>query len=823
MHHLYRFLILLLSAAFLAGCGGGGGGGGGGTQTATVTVTGLSPSFVFPGDTVTVIGTNLNSVTGVRFGSADVAFTLISTTRLSFVVPDSAVSGTVTLVSGTATVDSPTTLTVLGVPQVTSVSPTSARPGDSLKLSGTNLANVSQVRVGGVAVTPSARTGTELIVVVPAGAADGSLELVLSNGSTRSLTQSFTLLPALISVSAMSPTSGPEGTSVQVTGTSLDTVSGVTVGGVAATVLAKTTTSLDFAAPAASGNVVLSGPGGQSVQAGVFTLTTGSTPVVTISRVDVAQAYSQPVGTTYQFLVPGKAALVRAYISANQRIASPKVTATISGCTSNPTLTLSGPSSLPTTAPALDDLAGTFSAQIPAACVQSGLQIGVTVANTSPANSGATRSATPGVGRPTNLNIVLVPLVTNNSVGTAPDPEIVRRMFARAYPIDASKITISIRTPYTLTTKTVSGTVDGSWSSALQEVRQLRDLEGNGKHYYGLVPSPGFTGGTSGLAYQNGSTNTGGGAWLAAIGLDSVALAANRFGANAWLDTMTHEVGHNMSLGHAPCGSPPDAETDFPYSGGGLGPYPVHEFDSDRNGTAGPETVYFPATSIAHDVMGYCDGEWFSDYNYSRVQTFMQSFAYPQITPFAEPVEMLDFVGDIRDGKVRLAPPGARMATQPYAGGGAFTLRVTTAAGAVVEVPFTPVKVADEAGSSLQHFHVALPNPGTIAKVEVLQGALMLPVTLDSPPVAAAQWVGDTASSASPLSWSEANGALTVTWDAARYPVLRVRQIGAEPMVLALQLTGGKATLPLTGVPAGGKWEFSLSGGFNARSLTLAR
>ncbi|WP_374515549.1 IPT/TIG domain-containing protein [Niveibacterium sp.] len=821
MHHLYRILILFLSAAFLAGCGGGGGGGG--TQTATVTVTGLSPSFVFPGDTVTVVGTNFNSVTGVRFGSAELSFTLISTTRLSFVVPDSATSGTVTLVSGTATVDSPTVLTVLGVPQITSVSPSSARPGDSLTLSGTNLANVSQVRIGGVSVTPSARTGTQIVVVVPAGAADGSLALVLSNGSTRTLTQSFTLLPALISVSGMSPTSGPEGTSVQVTGVALDTVSGVTVGGVTATMLGQTATSLDFAAPAKSGNVILSGPGGQSVQAGLFTLTTGSAPVVTISRVDVAQAYSQPVGATYQFLVPGKAALVRAYVSANQRIASPKVTATISGCSASPTLTLSGPSSLPTTAPALDDLAGTFSAQIPASCVQTGLQVGVTVASTSPANSGATRSATPGVGRPTNLNLVLVPLITNNSVGTAPDPEIVRRMFARAYPIDASRITISVRTPYTLATKTVSGTVTDSWSNALQEVRQLRDLEGNGRHYYGFVPSPGFTGGTSGLAYQNGATNSGGGAWLAAIGLDSVALAANRFGANAWLDTMTHEIGHNMSLGHAPCGSPPDAETDFPYAGGGLGPYPVHEFDSDRNGTAGPETVYFPATSVAHDVMGYCDSEWFSDYNYSRVQTFMQSFTYPQITPFAEPVEMLDFYGDIRDGKVRLAPPGARMATQPYAGGGAFTLRVTTAAGAAVDVPFTPVNVADEAGSSLQHFHVALPNPGTIAKVEVLQGAMSLPVTLDSPPVAAAQTVGDTASSASPLSWSEANGALTVTWDAARYPVLRVRQLGTEPMVLALQLTGGKATLPLTGVPAGGKWEFSLSGGLNARSLTLAR
>ncbi|MCX9157309.1 IPT/TIG domain-containing protein [Niveibacterium sp. 24ML] len=821
MNRFLRSLLVLLSLSLLAACGGGGGGTSPPPATNPVTVSGLSPSFAFPGDTVTVLGTSFGSVTDVRLNGASIAFAPIDSTRLSFIVPAGAESGTVDVVAGTAVVSSPTLLTILGLPQVSAVSPASARPGDQLTLSGTNLANVTQVRVGGVLVTPNSRSGTQLVVTVPGGASSGALELVLSNGSTRAVSQTFVLMFILVSTTGMSPTSGPEGSVVRVTGAGLDTVSSVSVGGLAATIIAKTASTLDFSVPANSGAVLLSAPGGQSVNAGSFTLTAGSVPGVSIVRVDVAQAYSQPSGANGQLLVPDKAALLRAYVSASQRIASPRVSATISNCAASPSLTLSGPSVLPLNMPATDDLAGTFSAQIPASCVKSGLRVTVTVANSSPANSGATITETPGVGQPTNLTLVLVPLITNNSTGATPDIETVRRMFARAYPLDAADINITVRTPFRLNTTAVSGSVSGSWSAALSELDQLRKLEGNGRHYYGLVPSPGFNGGTSGLAYQNGPTNGGNSAWISAVGLDSVALGAPRFAANAWLDTMTHEVGHNMSLGHAPCGNPPDAETDFPYSSGGLGPYPVHEFDSDRNGSAGPEAVYFP--SSANDVMGYCDGEWFSDYNYGRVQTFLQSFAYPQIKPFAQPVEMIDLFGAIKDGKVSLAPPGARMATLPYAGGGDHTLRVTTVSGAVVEVPFTPVKVADgEAG--LAHFHVALPNPGEISRIEVLRGTQNFPVTLDAPPRAAALALGDTASAdAGKVSWSEAGGRLKLAWDAARYPVLRVRHLGSQPTVLALRLTGGQAELPLDGIPAGGQWEFSLSAGFNARVTSVTR
>lgn len=837
MPYLMRWMILLLSFSFLAGCGGGGGGGtsssGGGTAVA-VSVTGISPAFAFPGDTVTVIGTSFSSVSGVRLGTLDVSFTLISETRLSFVVPDNAVSGTVTVLSGTASFPAPTTLTVYGAPQVSSVTPSSARPGDSLTLTGTNLVNVARVQVGGVLVIPTTRTGTQLVVAVPAGASDGSLALLMSNGATRSMTQTFTLQPAMITVTGMTPTSGPEGSVISVTGAALDTVTGVTVGGTTATILSQSASTLTLAAPKVSGAVVLTGPGGQSVTAGTFSLTTSTVPVVSIKQVDVAQSYSQPSGlsktlsssvTIKQILVPGKAALIRAYVVANQSIAAPAVTATINGCAAAPTLTLSGPSSLPTSTPASDNLAGTFSAQIPASCVTSGLMVTISVASTSPANSGASQIATPQVGSATSINVVLVPLVTNGSTGSIPDLTTVKRMFARAYPIDASRITLSVRTPFTLQRTVVSTGSD--WSAALAELENLRKLEASGKNYVGLVPSPNFNGGTSGLAYQNTGSS---GAFLSAILLDAVALNPSLFGANASLDTMTHEVGHNMSLGHAPCGTTNGLDPNFPYSGGGLGAYPVHEFDANRDGS-NVEAVYFPGTATApatadtsaKDVMGYCNGEWFSDYNYGLVQSFMQTLTSPMVTPYAAPLEMLDFSGEIRGGKVTLGAPGARMTTQPYVGGGDYTLRVTTTAATVVEVPFAAVTVADEV-AGVMHFFVSLPNPGEIAKVEVLHGTQSLPVTLDAPPVASASVTGSTTAGTAPqVSWSESGGQLKLSWDAARYPVLGVSHVGAQTTVLALRLTGGSASLPTAGLPAGGQWAFSLSGGLNAKSVTVSR
>ena len=135
MSSLIRFLVLLLSLSFLAACGSGGGSDDGGGKPPALSISGVTPAFVSVGDTVTVVGNGFSAVSAARLGTLDVAFTRESETRLHFVVPLNAISGTVTLVAGTTSVSSSTSVTVQGVPLVTAVNPASARPGDSLTLS----------------------------------------------------------------------------------------------------------------------------------------------------------------------------------------------------------------------------------------------------------------------------------------------------------------------------------------------------------------------------------------------------------------------------------------------------------------------------------------------------------------------------------------------------------------------------------------------------------------------------------------------------------------------------------------------------------------
>ncbi|MDE2805871.1 MAG: M66 family metalloprotease [Gemmatimonadota bacterium] len=70
--------------------------------------------------------------------------------------------------------------------------------------------------------------------------------------------------------------------------------------------------------------------------------------------------------------------------------------------------------------------------------------------------------------------------------------------------------------------------------------------------------------------------------------------------------TMAHELGHNMSLGHAPCSV--EGDPFYPHSDGSIG---VWGYDFRDNGS-----LVAPSTP---DVMSYCtDPIWISDYYFSQ-------------------------------------------------------------------------------------------------------------------------------------------------------------------------------------------------------------
>ena len=56
-----------------------------------------------------------------------------------------------------------------------------------------------------------------------------------------------------------------------------------------------------------------------------------------------------------------------------------------------------------------------------------------------------------------------------------------------------------------------------------------------------------------------------------AAGADSALSASQPLSGTADAETLTHELGHNMALQHAPCGGTGDADEDYPYENGVTG------------------------------------------------------------------------------------------------------------------------------------------------------------------------------------------------------------------------------------------------------------
>ncbi len=71
-------------------------------------------------------------------------------------------------------------------------------------------------------------------------------------------------------------------------------------------------------------------------------------------------------------------------------------------------------------------------------------------------------------------------------------------------------------------------------------------------------------------------------------------------------DLIAHELGHNMSLGHAPCGDPTGVDPSYPYEDGDIG---LWGFDWET------EELVSPYHS---DLMSYCWPKWISDYHFGE-------------------------------------------------------------------------------------------------------------------------------------------------------------------------------------------------------------
>ena len=205
----------------------------------------------------------------------------------------------------------------------------------------------------------------------------------------------------------------------------------------------------------------------------------------------------------------------------------------------------------------------------------------------------------------------------------------------------------------------------------LSETEVIRVLENGTGHYMGLMS--GEVTGASGVAHRPGRS--------------SFAIPAG------WI--MAHELGHNMSALHAPCGDGTIGSRDpyYPHDDGSIGGWGWDFRDGGR--LVGPSTW---------DVMSYCGPRWISDYHFTRMARFRLSEAASHGSPRpASPAESLLLWGGVDEEGSLFLEPAFNVVARPQlpAEGGEYLLTGRGAGGTeLFSLSFDMLEVADGDGRS---------------------------------------------------------------------------------------------------------------------------
>ncbi|MGO8795696.1 MAG: choice-of-anchor tandem repeat GloVer-containing protein [Candidatus Sulfotelmatobacter sp.] len=143
------------------------------------------------GAKVGMLGQGFSSSSVVEFGGTPaIKVTLSGTTYLTATVPADALTGSVTVTTGTTTLTSTETFKVL--PTITSI-PASGSVGTPVEITGTGLTQTTKVTFGGVVATSfTVNSDTQVTATVPTGAKTGKIKVTTKGGSATSKT-SFTV------------------------------------------------------------------------------------------------------------------------------------------------------------------------------------------------------------------------------------------------------------------------------------------------------------------------------------------------------------------------------------------------------------------------------------------------------------------------------------------------------------------------------------------------------------------------------------------------------------------------------------------------------
>ena len=275
-----------------------------------------------------------------------------------------------------------------------------------------------------------------------------------------------------------------------------------------------------------------------------------------------------------------------------------------------------------------DQLGSTFTFQVAGALLKDTTQFSVAIqeltcasasASPSTGDAGALDTRFPASGTRSlettkvgNLKVVVLPVSLSGRVPVTTDAELANMKAALLAYYPVPDVDISVRAPL-VWTYPVDAQDGSSWSNLLNGISAERRKDGvdSSVYYFGLMqPAATFKaycarGCILGLAPQTTSVQP-----SAQIGLGASFADAQTY------ETMVHELGHAHGRGHSPCVEGGQIDGVDPKYPDPTGATITWGWDSRIN-------KLMPPTD--KDIMGYCQPNWISQYNYGAIATRSQT------------------------------------------------------------------------------------------------------------------------------------------------------------------------------------------------------
>ncbi len=500
-------------------------------------------------------------------------------------------------------------------------------------------------------------------------------------------------------------------------------------------------------------------------------------------------------------LVEGKAVLLKVGVLATQAnvVASVEVEAKM-GATSLGKKAMEAPATVPMVETRYD-LSKNFRLTLPVEWVAPGVSLTVRI---DPQNELLEADETNNeavvaleVGRGNVLHLTTIPIIQGGLTGELID---LVPSTLRMWPFKA--VEVRNRAPVTLNRALQTG--DDSWSQGLSQLENIRRTDGSRRNYLGMVSlNPNTRTYTAGIGY------IGNGVSLAIDGPPN----SNKTDVNIAL----HELGHNFNLPHAPCnevgGTIEGVDPNYPNKQGKVG-----SFGYDGMKVIGPND--------AVDVMTYCEPRYISDYNYGKVQRFVESKSEysAQALEFragaSAPQDTLNISGIVSASGASFAPAQRIEAVPLVLQPSDTEVVLLLTDGREMRVPVTLDAIAE---ANVLHFSTIIANPGPVAKMTLRHGVDVL-----------AEQTAGLFQMAPTATVERVNGSsIRVRWTGGRFAsvahlrtpsqMLFVEAQNLEPLrrtTLTVGASGGEIVLAVDTL-AGGDLEVSVSDGVQSKAVRL--